>query len=165
MLKKYGDLFSGIFLFVFSIVLFIGSYSVKQLAISSIGSGFVPQVVAVLLLLVSLAIIRHGIIAVRATAPLAKAKKEQCAPETEEKANMTGVLCTIGLLAAYIATVTTVGFLISTALYLFFQMTVLATKQQRKFPLFIIISIVTSVTVYYTFVKVFHLMLPSGILG
>jgi putative tricarboxylic transport membrane protein len=165
MLKKYGDLFSGVFLLILSIALFIGSFGVKRLTISSIGSGFVPKVVAVLLAMVSIAIIRHGIIAARKKAPAEKSKKTQCAPEETEKLHVKGLLGTLGLITIYIAAMAPIGFLITTAVYLFLQITVLATKEQRKYPLFIIISILTSLSVYFTFVKVFHLMLPAGILG
>jgi putative tricarboxylic transport membrane protein len=166
MLKKYGDLLSGVFLLILSIALFIGSFGVKRLTISSIGSGFVPQVVAVLLAIVSAVIIWHGIVDVRKKTPTVKSKKKtQCAPEDAEKLHLKGLLFTLGLITVYIAALAPVGFLISTAVYLFLQITVLATKEQRKYPLFIIISILTSTSVYFIFIKVFHLMLPAGILG
>jgi putative tricarboxylic transport membrane protein len=165
MLKKYGDLISGSFLLILSVAMFIASFYVKRLTISSIGSGFVPQVVAVLLAIVSIAIIRHGIIAVRNN-PKAEKKKSAIKKDSkEEKLNVTGVLITLVLIVIYIATLASVGFLITTAMYLFLQITALATKEQRKIPLFIIISILTSTSVYFIFIKVFHLMLPSGILG
>jgi putative tricarboxylic transport membrane protein len=165
MLKKYGDLISGIFLLILSAALFLGSFTVKMLTVSRIGSAFVPQVVAVLLAIASISIIFHSINALRKGAITEQDEKKQCAPEAPGKMNFKGLIGTLVLLVAYIATLAPVGFLISTTVYLFFQMFVLATKEQRKLPLFLVISILTSTAVYYTFLKVFNLMLPAGILG
>jgi putative tricarboxylic transport membrane protein len=161
MLKKYGDLISGGFLLILAIALFFGSFGVQRLTISRIGSGFVPQVVAVILAVVSIGVIRNGVIALKFHLNERKDKKE----ENKEQANMKGFALTLVLLLAYLFTLTTVGFLITTTVYLFAQMLILATKEQRKIPLLIGISVVTSVTVYFIFLKVFQLVLPAGILG
>jgi len=57
-----------------------------------------------------------------------------------------------------------VGFLITTAFYLFFQFLVLSRKKPNL-PLYGLIAVSTSIIVYYLFVKVFILFLPAGILG
>jgi putative tricarboxylic transport membrane protein len=75
------------------------------------------------------------------------------------------VVGTFVLMAGYAALLPMVGFMITTAVYLFLQINILAENQHRKPVLFGIISVVTSVSVYYLFVMVFHLMLPAGILG
>jgi putative tricarboxylic transport membrane protein len=57
------------------------------------------------------------------------------------------------------------GFLIMTTVYLFFQMSIMCAREKRKPVMFVVISAIASVVVYFTFVKVFSLMLPAGILG
>jgi putative tricarboxylic transport membrane protein len=153
--RKYWDLVSGIVLFLFSIALFIGSLNVKTLAVSSIGSGFFPAVVAIMFAITSLVVVFGGI----------KQAKGKDLP-ADDKAGKPRVMAVVGtfvLMAGYAALL--VGFMITTAVYLFLQINILAENQHRKPVLFGIISVVTSVSVYYLFVMVFHLMLPAGILG
>ena len=157
MKKKYWDLASGIFLLVFSIVLFIGAQNVKTLSISSVGSGTFPSFISVLLAIVSVVIIVGG----------AKKAREPDEKQTQnnEKQRFWAVLATFGIMALYALLMPKVGFIITTIAYLFAQMYIMAAKEHQKPILFGIISIVTSVSVYYMFVKVFSLMLPAGILG
>jgi hypothetical protein len=94
---------------------------------------------------------------------------EQDEEEVKESGNKSispkGVLLTVVLMGLYISLLKPIGFLIMTAVYLFFQMYVLADKSEQRIPLFLGISIVSSIAVYYCFKSVFHLMLPAGILG
>ena len=157
MKKKYWDLASGVFLLVFSVVLFIGAQNVKTLSVSSVGSGTFPSFIAVLLAIVSVAIIIGG--AKKARGPDEKPAK------AAEKTRLWAVLATFGIMALYALLMPKVGFIITTIAYLFAQMYIMAAKEHQKPVLFGIISIVTSVSVYYMFVKIFSLMLPAGILG
>lgn len=159
MKKKYWDLVSGSVLLVFSGVLFIGAQQVKTLAVSSIGSGFFPSVVAILLAITSVFIIIGGI---------AQAKKPDKASDkakAEEKPRVWGVIGTFALMAFYAILLPKLGFLITTTVYLFVQINILSPNESRKQFLFGIISVISAVSIYYLFVSVFHLMLPAGILG
>lgn len=153
--EKYWDFCSGIFLFVFSIVLFYGGMTVKTLEVSTFGSGFFPKVVAVILALTSLPIIAGGL------------QKARIADGKEEKLNPRwwAVLATFGIMLAYAALIPKLGFIITTTVYLFLQMQILADGSKRKHVLFAVIAVSASVIIYFTFVKVFNLMLPAGILG
>lgn len=157
MKKKYWDLASGIFLLVFSVALFIGAQNVKTLSISSVGSGTFPSFIAVLLAIVSIAIIVGG--AKKARSPDEKQKP------VEGKPRMWAVVATFVIMALYAALMPKVGFIIMTAVYLFAQMYIMAAKEHQRPIVFGIVSVVTSVSVYYLFVLVFNLMLPAGILG
>lgn len=157
MKKKYWDLASGIFLFVFSVALFIGAQNVKTLSISSVGSGTFPSFIAVILAIVSIAIIVGG--AKKASGPDEKQK------QVEGKPRMWAVVATFTIMAAYALLMPIVGFVITTAGYLFAQMYIMAAKEHQRPIVFGIVSVVTSVSVYYLFVLVFNLMLPAGILG
>ncbi|MFQ3621011.1 MAG: tripartite tricarboxylate transporter TctB family protein, partial [Spirochaetales bacterium] len=74
------------------------------------------------------------------------------------------VQLTFLLILLYLILLEPIGFLITTTLYLFFQFWVLS-KGKPKLPLYGIIAILTSLGVYYLFVRVFILFLPPGILG
>lgn len=162
MKRKYWDLASGIAFLVLSIAVFVGAQNVKTLAVSSIGSGFFPSVVSILLAITSIAIIAGGIVQSRKPDTPAAQKAVSAAAE---KPRVWGVVGTFGLMALYALLITKVGFLITTTVYLFIQINILSPKASRKQLMFAIISVVASVIIYYTFVKVFNLMLPAGILG
>ncbi len=157
MKKKYWDLASGIFLLVFSVALYFGAKNVKTLSVSSVGSGTFPSIVAVVLAIVSVAIIVGGV--KKARGPDEKAKTDGGKPR------MWAVVATFVIMAIYATLMPSVGFMITTAVYLFAQMYIMAAKEHQKPILFGVISVVASVSIYYMFVKVFSLMLPAGILG
>ncbi len=168
MKRKYWDLASGIAFLALSITVFVGAQNVKTLAVSSIGSGFFPSVVSVLLAITSIAIIAGGVFQARKAEPAAAPETKSSAekkPSAEEKPRVWAVLVTFILMAAYALLITKVGFLITTTMYLFIQINILSPKQSRKQLMFAIISVVSAIAIYYTFVKVFNLMLPAGILG
>lgn len=153
--EKYWDLCAGIFLFLFSGLLYYGGMTVKTLEVSSFGSGFFPKILAVLLALTSASIIFTGY------------KKAKGADEAEgdAKTHWKGVLLTFVLMLGYMSLIPFLGFMITTAAYLFLQMNILAGDHSRKHVQFAVVSVISSVVIYYTFVNVFRLMLPAGILG
>ncbi len=58
-----------------------------------------------------------------------------------------------------------VGFLISSIVYLFAQMVILAPKEKRNFLLLAVIAVVFNIVVYFIFRNALNVMLPKGILG
>ena len=154
--EKYWDLYAGIFLFLFSIVLFYGGMTVKTLEVSTFGSGFFPKIMAVLLAVTCVPIILGG---------ADKAKADDSGAEHAAPKRWQGVLMTFALMAAYAGLISTLGFMITTAVYLFLQMNILAGSHNRRLGLFAVVSVVSAVSINYTFVKVFNLMLPAGFLG
>lgn len=75
------------------------------------------------------------------------------------------VLKTLALIAIYIALLQTVGFLVMTALYLYAQFIVITPREQKvKHLSYVIIAVITSVAIYFTFRHGFDLMLPAGFL-
>ncbi|MDK2799542.1 MAG: hypothetical protein PWQ70_1161 [Clostridiales bacterium] len=162
MLKKYKDIYSGIFMLLLAALIFIGSFSIKMLTVSRIGAAFVPQLIAILMAMLSISVIINGIKRIKVVEVLQNVEEEK---KEEVPVRTFSVAATIGLLLVYVSLLEKVGFMIMTAIYLFFQIYVLADKSQRKLPLFAVIAIVVSVGVYYLFVNAFDLMLPAGILG
>lgn len=51
-----------------------------------------------------------------------------------------------------------------TALFLFFEISLLCPKEKQNRPLIILFSIIVSGAVYFAFTELFHVMLPAGIL-
>ena len=157
MKKKYLDVASGIGIIAMAVALLYGSTTVKTLDVSRFGAGFFPAIVAGMLFVLGIVILVGGM-------RKAKGAGEKAA-DGEGKLRAWGVLATFGLMAAYATLMPIIGFIITTTVYLFVQMNILAAKKQKKQVLFGLVSVIASVSVYFTFVKVFQLMLPAGVLG
>ncbi|WP_277679453.1 tripartite tricarboxylate transporter TctB family protein [Gracilibacillus dipsosauri] len=161
--NKLVDLFSGLFLLTLSVVMYISTFSFRQLTASKIGSAFVPQIVAIGLFILSLILTINAFVQWK--------KEKQTREETVEKKDSIEkpsyslVIISLILMGVYLFTMPTIGFLISTAVYLFIQIYLIAPSDKRNPIPFAIVSIVTSTIIYFVFKNVFYLMLPSGILG
>lgn len=92
------------------------------------------------------------------------------APDEKEKANtagMRGFLITAALLFAYILLLKPVGFVITSAVYMFTQMMLFVPKEYRSkknYIIFAVIAIALPIGVNALFANVFSLILPAGIL-
>lgn len=141
-------LFSGIFIF-------INSIDIVPLMGKDLGSGFMPKVIGVSLVVISL--IKLVLVFYNSKNYKEETKKE----DIDSK----GGLLTIGISLFYIITFNFLGFITSTILYLFFQMLILSNEKNRNIKLFAVISIGFSVFLYILFVYVISKPLPVGILG
>ena len=90
-------------------------------------------------------------------------KKSEEAKKSDE--DIMGGLLTIVLLAIYVVLFKPLGFILSTFIYLFFQITLLSTEKNRNLILFGIISVVAPVVIYALFVYVIKMPLPTGLLS
>ncbi|MCX7788094.1 MAG: tripartite tricarboxylate transporter TctB family protein [Spirochaetes bacterium] len=160
--SRKRDLYLGIGFLLFSIGVWIASLSIKHLVVARISSSFVPQLAATILGILSLILILQSVLSAPNDSSKVDVTSEQ---ETESDAKRKQrVRLTFLLILLYLIFLEPIGFLITTALYLFFQFWVLS-RRKPNLPLYGIIAVSTSVIIYYLFVKVFVLFLPAGILG
>ncbi|MDR1835723.1 MAG: tripartite tricarboxylate transporter TctB family protein [Fusobacteriaceae bacterium] len=150
---KTRDLICSVLFLAFGIFMFLQSRTIISKVAKDIGSGFMPKIVAGAIIAVSL---------IKLVLTLFSKSDER-----EEKGDMdlSGGLWTIALLATYVILFNILGFLVSSALYLFFQMTVLSNEKNRKIGLFLAISIIFPILIYVLFVYIIEMPLPEGILG
>lgn len=158
------DLYSGIFFFLFSILLYAESYAVKLSKADSLGPQFFPRMVAILMAALSILQVLRCI-------------KKVSQKETTQSESAAGkgfswnlpLLLTIVLLAGYFLLLEHVGFIILTTIYLFCQIFLLlprgSIKNKRYLTIAATISILVPVSIYLLFYKVFMIFLPAGILG
>ena len=132
--------------------MFFQSRKISPIIANEVGSGFVPEVVAVVFMSLSAILI-----------VLTLLKKGESAA-TKSNDDVKGGMLTIFALVAYVFLFERLGFLLATALYLFAQITILSNEKNRSLPLFGIVSVVTPTIIYFLFVKGFGLILPAGIL-
>jgi putative tricarboxylic transport membrane protein len=147
---------SGSVLFALAVAMFIASLGIKKMLVVGVGSGFAPRLAAVLLAWVSVGIVVKGFRAL--------------STDTERRRDRTPgggglAFATFVLIVLYIGLLEKVGFIMMTFVYLIGQFYVLAPKGDRHLISFIIVGAMVALAIYYTFVKVFDLMLPAGLLG
>lgn len=166
MVKSYKDIYASVFLIAVSVVMFIATYSIQKLTVSNIGADFAPRLVAIGIFILSLFLLFNSIKQLKNPQNVvAVDEKEEEEERGSQPISKLSVVGTLGLLIGYVGFMPLIGFPIMTAIYLFLQMYLLAEKAHRNITLFLIISVVSSGLIYYCFKSIFHLRLPSGILG
>ncbi|MGJ9384114.1 tripartite tricarboxylate transporter TctB family protein [Salipaludibacillus sp. CF4.18] len=165
MVKEYKDIYASVFLLVVSVIMFIATFSIQKLTVSKIGADFAPKLVAIGIFILSLILLFNTIKQVKNPQAIVVDDEDDDDEKGNQPISKLSVLGTLGLLIGYVALMPLIGFPIMTAIYLFLQMYLLAEKAHRNITLFLIISVVSSGIIYYCFKTIFHLRLPSGILG
>jgi len=152
------------------IAVYVDSLNIKGIKGFIVTSAFFPKIAAILLVLFGMIIIIGAILSqIKQKKRPSNTKeaiiKESNAENIEDSINWKLVLSSILMLAMYLVLMEPIGFLITTFLYLFFQITLLAPKTKRKYLLFTILSASTSILVYVVFVYGLSVILPPGILN
>lgn len=153
MTKRNKDLLVSALFIALGIFIFVESLGIKHMMKNDVGSGFFPKVVAVCII-------------AAASAKLFFTFNDKSGGENKKSdSDMLGGWMTVALIAVYVLVFSPVGFLISTAAYLFLQMLILCPKEKFKLPLMTAISIITPLFVYVLFVYVIQMPLPKGLFG
>ena len=161
-MERYKDILGGLFWLLVAVGMYYASFNIRVLAIGSsstsfVGSGFMPRLVAIGMVILSCIIIWQS---------WQKNKLAKDSASVNDNCSFRQiylpVVVSVGLLVMYIAFMEQLGFVIMTAVYLCGQMLILASAEHRKPVLFVVISIVSALAIYYTFVEVFQLMLPEN---
>lgn len=151
----HRDILSGSFLLLLAVGVFVHASGIPRLfAAVDVGSGFMPRLASSLLALVSLIIIRNGF---RLQAGARQGEG------TKEDTHAAGVAGTIVAIAVYTLAMGYLGFIVSTALYLAAQFSILAPLNKKTTPVIIILSLVLPVLIYFVFEHGFSLILPSNV--
>ena len=156
-LKKYGDLATGIVFLVIAVVFYVLAGQLPPSLLGGVGSDFVPKILAV----------GTGILSVLQIISGVKTMKKDFSGEAadEDRPEYIRVLATVAAFGIYVTVMEKVGFLISSIVYLFAQMVILAPKEKRNFLLLEVIAVVFNIVVYFIFRNALNVMLPKGILG
>lgn len=158
-LKKYGNLIAGGVFLLFDIFYASQIGGIKKSTFSVIDSAFFPIVLAVALAALSVALLAEGARAAR------KTRESEHSEQNEEKKDTACVLETFALSVVYVILLQPLGFVLSSIVYLFFQMIVLSPKSKIRPVKMFLVSVVASVVVYVIFRDGLTLMLPNGILS
>lgn len=160
-LKKSKDLILGVVMLLFSGFYLISTQLIKtrpKLTPSYASAQVVPMLLGVLLAIMSVLCIRQGIRKMKA----ASAANEQDKPT--DKGGLTAVVLTFAVMIGYTLILAELGFCLSTVIYLVLQFLVLAPKEKRNVPMFILIAVVFTAFVFVAFRIGLQMLLPRGII-
>ena len=163
-LHIYQSIVIGALVIAFSVFMLTAANKIaviKSSATAIDNAAFLPRVVFGALIAIGLLFIVMG----RKQA----AENRKTAPEgdeLEQKAH--GALRSfgaLGMLLIYIFCFNRLGFVISSILYMVALMMYMTKKEDRKPVVFVVISVVLTLVVYFCFKKFLYIYLPNGILG
>ena len=138
---------------VIAAALFMGSVQIGKIENQTIGADFMPKIVAVLLFILSAVLFNQG-----RKAPAGQKKDDFVH-------NYKGTFLMFVLFIVYVAIFDTLGFLLSSMIYLMCALLLLSRKEEIHYIKFIAIAVIGSVVINLLFTEVFGVNLPAGILG
>jgi putative tricarboxylic transport membrane protein len=145
----------GFFSITLGIAILIMSNGIRDFAAVGVGAKFFPRIAAVGFMILGALLVYQNRSAIFVRAVNQDAKKAiSFAP-----------FVTLGLLILYLALIPLLGYIVASTLYIFCQIIVLNRGNKQRYVQYALISIVCSAIIYLLFVKVFTVMIPSGILG
>ncbi len=168
-MSRHKDVATGCVVIGFAILIFVLSLDVKDFAVARIGAAFLPRVAAMLFAVLGTILVIEGWGRRSRETPTSESTTPATGGGTVGESPIFGgwvaVMLSVGLMCAYVAALSSLGFIISSAIYVFLQILVLAKNARRNYALFGLVAIVTPVAAYFMFVRVFQVMIPAGILG
>lgn len=153
MTNKKRDIGCSVLFLAFGIFMFTQAMPIVPIMGKDLGSGFVPKIIS------------GAIIAISCLKLVLTVMSKGEEKKVENDEDMMGGLLTVAALLIYSSIFKSVGFILSTALYLFVQITILSDENNRNLPLFAVISVVAPVAIYALFVYIIKMPLPAGLFG
>lgn len=155
---------TGVGVICLGLFMYFASYDIQEFVRTRVGASFMPRVAA------SLFVILGGILIMGSFRfAVGTTTQVQDAPEQASRERTFGglpaVLLSLLLMVAYVGLMESVGFIITSVVYIFLQILVLAKQGPRNYMTFGVIAIVVPIVVFYLFVNVFKVLIPAGILG
>lgn len=157
--KKCKDLILGVVMLLFSGFYLYYAQQIKtrpKLTPTYASAQIMPKLLGILLAILSVLCIIQGIKKVR-TADEGEKKKA-------DKGDIMAVTLTFAVIIGYTLILPTLGFCLSTAIYLFLQMNILAPKAKRNYVLFAVVAVVFTAFVFVAFRVGLQQLLPRGII-
>lgn len=158
--KKFGDIVVGIFFAVVGAAMIIMARALPKSKVMEIGPDFMPTVIGAIILILAVALL---FLAVK---NFKMHVQELEASDYKDTSDYKRVILSILLVLVYVLTMKPVGFIVSTLVYLFFQMYVLAPEDERTkkdLITLLVIDVIFTFIVFFLFRYGFKIVLPAGI--
>ena len=157
--KKCKDLVLGCFMLAFSGFYLFFAQQIKtkpKLTPSYASDRIMPTILGILLAILSVLLIVQGV--KRLKAP------DEGGVKKADRADTIAVILTFAVIIGYIMIMPTLGFILSTMIYLFLQMLILAPPDKRNYLLFAIVAVVFTALVFVAFRIGLQQLLPRGVI-
>ena len=157
--KAYKETIIGIVFLIISVFYFRGTFIDQDIFMpSQYGPDFVPRIYLVAFVALSISLI------------ISNVRKNRVNPQPRErllvpKETVVRTTATILLLVVYVTALRTVGFIITSTLYVACQLMIIAPPNKRKPVVFALFAVLCSLAFYFIFQRFFYLTLPRGFLG
>lgn len=158
-LKKYGDICVSVFFLALGIALIIGASMLPASAVVEIGPDFMPRTIGIIIIILAAILLIQSIKGFRKNA-------EKAETEGTDDCDYRRVVLSLILSLIYVFVLQPVGFIVSTLVYLFCQIYVLAPDKNRTkkdMILFLVIDVIFVFIVFFLFRYGFKIVLPAGI--
>ncbi len=158
--KKFGDIVVGIFFAVVGAAMIILAKALPKSKVMDIGPDFMPTVIGAVILVLALTLLFLSVKNFKMHV------KELEASNYKDTSDYKRVILSILLVLVYVLTMKPIGFIITTLVYLFLQMYVLAPEENRTKKdviTLLIIDVVFTFIVFFLFRYGFKIVLPAGI--
>ena len=157
--KKCKDIILGGFMLALSGFYLFFAQQIKtkpKLTPSYASDRIMPTILGILLAILSVLLIINGV---------RQLKSHQDGDEKKmDRADAMAVVYTFAIIIGYIILMPMLGFCLSTVIYLFLQMLILAPAEKRNYVLFAIVAVVFTALVFVAFRVGLQQLLPRGII-
>lgn len=158
--KKCKDLILGVAMLLFSGFYLYYTQQIitrPKLIPSYASSRIMPTLLGVLLAGLSVILIIQGIRRIRTAG--GEAQKEKT-----NKGDLLAIVLTFAVIIGYTLIMPPLGFCLSTVIFLFLQMLILAPNDKRNYLLFAIVAVVFTAVVFVAFRVGLQMLLPRGVI-
>lgn len=158
-IKKYGDIIVGVFFMLLSAAMLVMAKMLPKSTVMDIGPDFMPMCIGVMTFVLAAALVLLNIKNMKIYVAQAEA-------EGPEKADYKRVLTSFIIILVYVFVLKSVGFIISTLVYLPVQMFILAPEERRgkkNVIQLLLTDVLFTFVVFFLFRYGFKIVLPAGI--
>ena len=158
-IKKYGDIIVGVFFMLLSVAMMVMAKMLPKSTVMDIGPDFMPMCIGVMTFVLAAALVLLNIKNMKIYVAQAEA-------EGPEKADYKRVLTSFIIILVYVFVLKSVGFIISTLVYLPVQMFILAPEERRgkkNVIQLLLTDVLFTFVVFFLFRYGFKIVLPAGI--
>lgn len=148
---------------VLSIIIYISTNNIKSMTDIGVGPRFFPKLAAIIMFILSTILLIQEItkwIKKKGKGSVSESKVDSIKSSLFKKQHLNAFF-TMFIFILYIYFITKIGFLISSVMYLFIHFFVLGERKSWNVILFIILALVVSTVVFYTFRLGFSVRLPT----
>ncbi|MDN5334292.1 MAG: putative tricarboxylic transport rane protein [Sphaerochaeta sp.] len=150
----------GVFSILLGIFILILSLSIRDFAAVGVGAKFFPRIASLGFIILGLIFIAEQV-----RIQIQTNTHNESAKIPHFSFSINPAVFSMLLLVVYVAAISVLGYIISSVIYIYFQILILNRGKTVHHLRFVMIAVVSSATSYFLFVRIFGVMIPAGLLG